>query len=183
MPPTTKSGKFYKMLKDEESDLTKALDILFTDPAAFEANYSDAANMLKTDAACLDALPNAPNSYLVDALTDALGQVNNAPYDPPDVPKVIEHINNWPITVPGGNGKRDVRETLALVLDPIANPGNNPHGVKSKWKLYRGEGEEIIDIDIKLKNGVIQKPVVITFLNSWEKVRDESTGEVHVTVG
>ncbi len=168
--------KFKAMLEAEQSDLTKALDELFEDPNNFKATHPAATATLTKNPNCLHPISNYPE--LVTVLTGALGLVINAPFDPPDVPKVIEHIDNWPNELPFANAKKQVQKALALVLDPAANPKN--YGVKWKWTMFEEEGDDQITIKIKFdQNNKIKNTVRITFLNSWEHV----TGDIDITVG
>jgi hypothetical protein len=166
MPPTTKLKKFRDMLQNEASDLTKALNELFKNPISdFAANHPNAVNVIMNTPDCFDPISAQPD--LVTVLTDALNNVNNGPYNPPDIPKVFQHIDDWSNTIPAGQAKVDVQAALKQVLNPAINVKDMK--VKWKWNMFSGPEPDYIEINIDIQGGIIQNPVEIRFWNSTDR--------------
>ena len=60
---------------------------------------------------------------------------------------------------------------MQAALKQVLNPAINTKDMKVKWKwnMFSGPDPDHIEIDIDLKNGVIQKPVFIRFWNSTDR--------------
>ena len=169
MPPTSKLKKFRRMLQNEESDLTIALNNLFASPEVFRTNHPLATVIIMDpNNDCFHPTIHPELESVLRAELQNI-QYNDPDMDDPDIDKVIDHINEWSNDVPEGQAKHDVQEALAKVLNPVFNPPDNDYGVGWKWNLFSGTDQDWIDIQIKTKDYVLKKPVKIKFWNSTNR--------------
>jgi hypothetical protein len=191
MPDGTSNRKWRRNKSAQESDITKALNLLFENPPSLAGLYQTEFTALQQPG----ALQSASNewtgplsSFMETQLPTFLWDPDLGISDADLLARAMAHIQDWPNNDPDENGKEQLRQVLVAAMGH-----SDVIPIMFRWRLKRGLEKEQIKIDaVPGKKNISAEGVaalhtgqkiIVTFINPAKNVADPDAADVKIKVG